>query len=151
MVIRLKLTIMSLWQIFQTMKMLVIYTGNKLNFNYHIAILCTKVGLNILQRMRRSLYYVSRIAIYNNFIISNFNYCPVACMSTSKFSLNKRENIQNRALRFVCNDFVINYSELGETHNFTCTIWLWKFINVWKIWIHNTWMKCLHWRNIPMI
>ena len=35
-------------------------------------------------------------------------------MFTNKSSLNKLENIQKRALRFVCNDFVSNYSELLE-------------------------------------
>ena len=47
-------------------------------------------------------------------------------MFTRKSSLNNLENIQKRALRFVCNDFVSNYSELletmwlsrGETHDF---------------------------------
>ena len=54
------------------------------------------------------------LAIYNSFITSNFNYSPVVWMFTSKSSLNKLENIQKRALRFVCNDFVSNYSELLE-------------------------------------
>ena len=57
---------------------------------------------------------MSRMAIYNSFIISNFNYCPVVWMFTSKSSLNNLENIQKRALRFVCNDFVSNYSDLLE-------------------------------------
>ena len=35
-------------------------------------------------------------------------------MFTSKSSLNKLENIQNRALKFVCNGLVSNYSELLE-------------------------------------
>ena len=71
-----------------------------------------KCLINVLQRVRGSLDYVSKMVIYNNFIISNFNYCPVVWMFTSKSSLNKLENIQKRALRFVCNDFVSNYSEL---------------------------------------
>ena len=99
-----------------TMKILGMHIDSKLNFNGHIAFLCTKAGrqLNVLQRMRGSLDYVSKMAIYNSFIISNFNYCPVVWMFTSKSSLNKLENIQKRALRFVCNDFVSNYSELLE-------------------------------------
>ena len=82
----------------------------------HIAFLCTKAcrQLNVLQRMRGSLYYESQMAIYNSLSISNVNYCPVVWMFTSKSSLNKLENIQKRALRFVCNDFVSNYSELLE-------------------------------------
>ena len=98
------------------MKISGIHIDSKLNFNGHIAFLCTKAGrqLNVLQRMRGSLDYVSKMAIYNSFIISNFNYCPVVWMFTSKSSLNKLENIQKRALRFVCNDFIFNYSELLE-------------------------------------
>ena len=96
-----------------TMKILCIHIDSKLNFNGLIAFLCTKAGrqLNVLQRM---LDYVSKMAIYNSFIISSFNYCPAVWMFTSKSSLNKPEKIQKRALRFVCNDFISNYSELLE-------------------------------------
>ena len=77
------------------MKILSIHIDSKLNFNGHIAFLCTKAGrqLNVLQRMRGSLDYVNRMAIYNSIIISNFNNCPVVWMFTSKSSLNKLENI----------------------------------------------------------
>ena len=56
-----------------TMKILGIHIDSKLNFNGHIAFLCTKAGqqLIVLQRMRGSLDYVSKMAIYNSFIISN--------------------------------------------------------------------------------
>ena len=99
-----------------TMKILGMHIDSKFNFNGHIAFLCTKAGrqLNVLQRMRGSLDSVRNMAIYNSFIISNFNYCPVVWMFTSKSSLNKLENIQKRALRFVCNDFASNYLELLE-------------------------------------
>ena len=68
--------------------------------------------LNVLQRMRGSLDYVSRMAIYDSVIISNFNYYPVVSVFSNKSSMNKLENIQKRALIFVCKDFVSNYSEL---------------------------------------
>ena len=169
-----------------TMKILGIHIDSKLNFNGHIVFLCTKGGwqLNVLQRTRRSLDYMSRMAIYNSFhyddvrmgaiasqitcltivysivysdadqrkhqssvslafvrgihrgpvnsphkwpvtrkmfpfddvimIISNFSYCFVVWMFTSKFSLNNLENSERRALIFVCNDSVSNYSELLE-------------------------------------
>ena len=99
-----------------TMKILGIHIDSKLNFNGHIAFLCIKGGwqLNVLQRTRRSMDYMSRMAIYNSFIISNFSYCFVVWMFTSKFSLNNLENSQRRALIFVCNDIVSNYSELLE-------------------------------------
>ena len=99
-----------------TMKIFGIHIDSKLNFNGHIAFLCTKASrqLNVSQRMKGSLDYVSRMAIYSSFIISNFNYCPVVWMFISKSSLNNLENIQKRALRFVCTDFVSIYSELLE-------------------------------------
>ena len=115
-----------------TMKILGIHIDSKLNFNGHIAFLCTKGDwqLNVLQRTRGSLDYVSNMAIYNSFIISNFNHCFVVWMFSSKFSLNKLENSQRRALIFVCNDIVSNYSELlelcgyqGVKHVTLCYIW----------------------------
>ena len=106
-----------------TIKIFGIHIDSKLNFNNYTAFLCTKTSgqLNVLQRMRVSLDYVSRMAIYNSFVTSNFNYCPVVWMFTSKSSLNKLKNIQKRALRFVWNGFVSHYS---------------------------TWMKWFLWRNV---
>ena len=97
------------------------------------------------------------ISIFNNFIVSNFNHCPVVWMFTSKSSLNKLENIQKRALRFVCNDFVSKYSELLEkcgSQGVKLMALSFMAIEVYKcvtIWIHNAWMKCLPWRNVHMI
>ena len=95
------------------MKLLGTHIDSKLNFNAHIAFLCTIADgkLNALQRMRMSLDYVGRMVLYKSFVILNFNYCPVVWMFASKSSMNKLENIQKRALRFVCNDFVSSYSE----------------------------------------
>ena len=71
--------------------------------------LCPKVTKVGRQNFGYQIWFCTRL-----FIISNFNYCPVVWMFTSKSSLNKLENIQKPALRFVCNDFVSNYSELLE-------------------------------------
>ena len=52
------------------------------------------------------LDYKSRMVIYNSFVKSNFNYNPIVWMFSNNGSLEKKmENIQNRALRFVLNDF----------------------------------------------
>ena len=58
------------------------------------------------------LDYKSRMAIYNSFVMSNSNNCPIVWMFTSKKSLEKIENIQKRALRFVLNDYQSNYHDL---------------------------------------
>ena len=59
-----------------------------------------------------SLDQDSRMAIYKSFIMYNFNYCPLIWMFTSKTSLSKLENIQNRALGFVLNDYQSGYTDL---------------------------------------
>ena len=52
-----------------------------------------------------SLTKQGKIIIYNSFITSNFNYCPVVWHFCSVASTNKMEKIQERALRFINNDF----------------------------------------------
>ena len=49
--------------------------------------------------------------------MSNFNYCPVVWMFTSKSSLSKLEDIQRRALRFVLDDYTSDYHELLNKAN----------------------------------
>ena len=46
------------------------------------------------------------------FIESLFNYCPLVWMFSSVKSLNKIENLQKRALRFLYNDYRSSYDEL---------------------------------------
>jgi hypothetical protein len=55
---------------------------------------------------------LSRLTIYYSFILSNFNYCPVTWHFCSEKNTKKMEKIQERALRFIYNDYVLNYEEL---------------------------------------
>ena len=73
--------------------------------------MCNKAGRqsNVLQRLKGSLDYASRLSIYKSFIMSNFNSCPVVWMFTSKSLLLKLETIKKRALRFVLDDYASNY------------------------------------------
>ena len=97
-----------------SMNVLGINMAEKLNLNSHISNMCNKAGrqLNVLQRLKGSLDYASRLSIYKSFIMSNFNYCPVVWMFTSKSSLSKLEDIQRRVLRFVLDDYTSDYHEL---------------------------------------
>ena len=45
------------------------------------------------------------MVIYNSFISSNFSYCPLAWHFCSIASTNKLEQVQERALRFITNDY----------------------------------------------
>ena len=42
--------------------------------------------------------------IYKSFIMSNFNQCPMAWHFCYQSSVNKMVKIQERALRFICDD-----------------------------------------------
>ena len=91
----------------------------EVEFNDHVSQMCTKAGrqLNVLQRLEECLDYNSRMDIYKTFIMSNFNYCPVIWMFTSKASLSKLETLQKRALRFVLNDYESTDQHLLHNYN----------------------------------
>ena len=101
------------------MKVLGIDIDDRLTFDGHVSNMCDKAGrqLNALQRLKGSLDKNSRMAKYKSFIMSNFNYCPLVWMFTSKTSLSKLENIQKRALRFVLDDYQSGYTELLQNAN----------------------------------
>ena len=50
--------------------------------------------------------------IFYTFILSNFNYCPLAWHFCRENNSRKLEKIQERALRFVYEDFDSSYEEL---------------------------------------
>ena len=52
------------------------------------------------------------MAIYNSFIVSNFNYCPLVWYFKSRESINKMQKIQERALPFVLKDSNSDYNTL---------------------------------------
>jgi hypothetical protein len=66
--------------------------------------------LNVLKRISKNLTKLGKVTIYYSFIMSYFNLCPLVlhfCVNT-----NKVENIQERALRFIYEDYSITYEEL---------------------------------------
>ena len=92
-------------------KMLGVHIDRKLNFNLHIDIICKCASnqLNAFVRLKRHLVHEEWFVLVNSFIYSNFNYCPLVWMFLSKRSLNKIENFQKRALRFVLDDYASSY------------------------------------------
>ena len=67
----------------------------------HISNVCIKAGwqTDVLQWLKRVPDHKSRMAIYDPFIMSHFNYCSIVWMFTSKKSLETIENIQKRTLQ----------------------------------------------------
>ena len=50
--------------------------------------------------------------LVNSYFMVNFNYCPLVWMLSWASSLKKLENLQKRALRFLCNGYELSYEQL---------------------------------------
>ena len=76
---------------------------NMLTFNSHIASLCKKAArqLAVLKRIGHLLIIKGKLDIFNSFIESNFNYCPLNWQFCSQTNTTNLEKIQERALRFL--------------------------------------------------
>ena len=118
-----------------------------MNLNEHISACCKKAArqLNALARVSRNLDLKSRRTIYNSFIMSNFNYCPLVWHFCGKMNNQKLEKIQERALRILYDDYKSSYEHLVETAG-TCTI----LINRLRQ-ITLTVFKSLHGLNPPCL
>ena len=78
-----------------------------LKFDDHVSDICKKASrqLAVLKRIGKFLTKQGRMIIYNSFILSNFNYCPIVWHFCSKRSSDKMEKLQERGLRFVTGDY----------------------------------------------
>ena len=97
-----------------SVELLGIQIDDKLNFNLYISKICKSAAnqLNVLIRLKQFLSFHAKEVLINSYIISNFNYCPLVWMFSSTQSLNKIENLQKRALRFLYDDFEASYEDL---------------------------------------
>ena len=62
--------------------------------------------------MKKLMDFKEKEILFNSFIYTNFNYCPLVWHFCSSKSVYKTEKIQNRTLRLLHNDFPSNYAEL---------------------------------------
>ena len=92
---------------------------HSLTFNTHIANICKKSArqLAVLKRLGHLLTRQGKLAIFKSFITSNFNYCPLIWHFCSQSSTKKLEKIQERALRFIYNDYSSTHHDLLKTAN----------------------------------
>ena len=95
-------------------KLLGVKIDCKLNFEKHISDICRKAAcqLSALQRLEAFVGFEEKKVLINSFIYSNFNYCPLVWHFSTSNSLNKVEKVQERALRFLYNDYNISYDKL---------------------------------------
>jgi hypothetical protein len=59
-----------------------------------------------LQRLGSYLTKFNKLTIFHTFILSNFNFCPLAWHFCTEKNSKKLEKIQVRALRFVYDDAI---------------------------------------------
>jgi len=87
---------------------------NKLNFIKHIHQLVKKAGgqLNFLIRNKKFLNYNAKKIVIESFILANFNYCPLVWHFCSSESMKKLERIQERAFRFLLDDYDSDCNQL---------------------------------------
>ena len=64
------------------------------------------------ERIGRNLCRLGKLNIYYLFIMSNFNYCPLVWHFCGEVNTKKIEKIQERALRFIYQDYNSSYDTL---------------------------------------
>ena len=95
----------------ETVKLLGIEIDYQLNFDIHISSIYRKASqqLNILKLLGPYLDRLSKLTIFHTFILSNFNFCPLAWHFCTDKNSTKLEKVQERALCFVYNDYTSSY------------------------------------------
>jgi hypothetical protein len=75
---------------------------------------CTCANYRVVEyyRVCRFIDVILELTIYHAFILSNFNFSPLSCHFCSEANTNKIEQIQERALRFIHNDYNSTYENL---------------------------------------
>ena len=90
-------------EVASSVKLLGMDIDDQLNFHLHISNICKSASkqLNALVRLKNFLGFEERKVLISSFILSNFNYCLLVWSISPAKSLNKVENLQKRALRFL--------------------------------------------------
>ena len=96
-----------------------ITTDNKLNFDSHIKKDVKKSGqkLNALSRITTFLNKDQKSIIFNAMIKSQFGYCPIIWMFSSRRSNNLISKVQERSLRLITNDENSSFETLLQNIN----------------------------------
>ncbi len=97
-----------------TVKLLGVTIDSKLNFNGHINTICQKAKNKVraFSRVARNLDSQKASLLYNSFIMTNFNYCPLIWMFSGKAANHEVNRVHKRALRVLLNDFDSSFEEL---------------------------------------
>ena len=94
---------------------------NRLSLSKHINQLCKSAAnqLNSIKRLKRHLTRETKSCMAKTFVMSQFNYCPLVWHFCMPGDTHKMEKIQERALRFIYNEYTSDYSKLLEENGET--------------------------------
>ena len=98
----------------RTVKLLGITIDNELKFDEHISNICKKAQrkLTILMRLKKYLDFEKLRILFKTFFESQFKYCPLTWVFYSRGTNNKINRLQERALRFVYDDYSSSFDVL---------------------------------------
>ena len=104
---------------FNAEKLLGIFHDSRLNFEHHVVSLCRKKSLkiNALARLKNYLRLDQRVLLLNSVIKSQFTYCPLIWMLTSRYLNNALNNIHERALWLIHNDHEKSFNSILTENN----------------------------------
>ena len=103
----------------QNVKSLGVEIDNKLNYKTHISKLCKTASakLNALKRNSHYLNFDQRKYFVHAYVLSTFNYSNSVWHFCGLTETHKMEKIQERAIRFIYNDYESIYAELLIKYN----------------------------------
>ena len=105
----------------EEVKLLGVIIDRELSFTNHINRLCTKAGqhINAMARLSNILNENAKNQLFQTFILSHFNFCPIIWHYCSMSDLKKIERVQKHALRIIFNDYSksTSYAELRSRAN----------------------------------
>ena len=95
-------------------KLLDVIIDNRLQFNDHIIAMCCRAArqLNALARISKHIDTNSKHIIYNSFVASNYDYCPLVWHFCGQVDNNKLEKLQERSLCIIHNDYESSFETL---------------------------------------
>ncbi len=98
---------------------------NSRSFTYHVMEMCMKASSQAwaLASLSSILDTKSKFMIFNAFVVSNLLYCPLVWHMCCVSDYNKMEKVQERALRYVLNDFNNTYSIYILHMYYMCNTW----------------------------
>ena len=87
-----------------------------MNLDSHITSLCEKAGQK-LSTLAKTNYYLTqgqKLLLLNSVVKSQFSYCPLIWMFTSRYLNNALNSIHERALRLIYNDYELPFDRILE-------------------------------------